>query len=137
MTVNTNMDQINKPKQIVRHLRLQHRGALQMVVAYNEDTYRVLYDAEDVDSEASSDVHVDREMECIYDDLILEEVEKPFQEQIFTDQGSIEGKIRIFENKTVAHFWPTEDKDGLFVSFNADADPGVRSLLSVAQAYYN
>lgn len=131
------MEQIDRPKQIVRHLRLQHRGALQMVAAYNQDTYRILYDAEDADGEASSDVDVDREMECIYDDLILEEIEKPFQEEIFTDEGSVRGKIRIFERKTVAHFWPTEDKDGLFVSFTEDADPGVRSLLSVAQAYYN
>lgn len=131
------MEQITRPEQIVRHLRLQHRGTLQLVAAYNDDTYRVLYDAEDTDGDASSDAQVGREMACIYDDLMLEEVEMPFQEQIFTDEGSVEGKIRIFDSKTVAHFWPTEGKDGLFVSFDADADPGVRSLLSVAQAYYN
>jgi hypothetical protein len=51
--------------------------------------------------------------------------------------GKITGKMRLFNDGTVAHFWPSEDDSGLFLAFDDSVDPGVRELAELANSHYN
>lgn len=126
------MADITEPEELLTRLQDACGGSIRAVATYNRDGYTIHYATEEIQSEYSEE-----DMDVIYDDVILEDVEQPLQEQLFDDMGTVEGKIKIFQDGTVAHFWPTEKKDGVFVSFAADADPGVRSLLRIVQEYYN
>jgi hypothetical protein len=126
------MADITGPEQLLDRLQDLCGDSIRAVATYDRDGYTVHYATEEIIREYSEE-----DIDVIYDDVILEDVEQPLQEQLFDDMGTVEGKIKIFQDGTVAHFWPTEQKEGVFISFTANADPGVRSLLSIAQAYYN
>lgn len=116
---------------VVERLRTEFGETLQAVVTYSADGYTVHHATDEIRAD-----YPPEDMDAIYDDVMLEEANQPFQEELFGAMGAVRGKIRLFEAGTVAHFWPTDGEEGLFVSFTAEADPGVRSLLAVAERYY-
>jgi hypothetical protein len=116
---------------IVSELRERYPGSVRAVATYDQDSYTVEYSGEGVDEEYSSE-----DVENIYDDVVLQDVGSVFHETLFHDMGEVRGKIRIFEDGTVAHFWPTDGEDGLFVSLDGEADPGIRTLYGIAEDYY-
>ena len=73
----------------------------------------------------------------IYDELMMQEFTIPVEEDLFSDMGDVHGQFRLFEEGTVAHFWPSDDKQGVFVAFDSSADPSVRTLLEVISEFYN
>ena len=68
---------------------------------------------------------------------MLQDISHPFYEGLFSDMGEIRGQLRVFENGTVAHFWPSEDDEGVFLTFDSSADPSVRNLLKLISEFYN
>ncbi len=73
----------------------------------------------------------------IYDDIVIQDVSQPFVEGLFSDLGEIRGQLRVFEHRSVAHFWPSEDDEGVFLTLDSSADPSVRSLLALISKFYN
>ncbi|MCX2819723.1 hypothetical protein EGH25_10225 [Haladaptatus sp. F3-133] len=116
---------------VVSELRERYPGSVRAVATYDQDSYSLQYSAEGIDDEYSPE-----DIESIYDDVVLQDVGSVFHETLFHEMGDVRGKIRIFENGTVAHFWPTDDEEGLFVSLDGDADPGIRTLYGIAEGYY-
>jgi hypothetical protein len=123
--VSTNADRL------LERLEAEYGAALSAVASYDRDDYTVHYVDDRVAAQYST-----AEMDAIYDDVVLSDVGQPLQEQLFDDLGAVRGKIRLFEDGTVAHFWPTETDEGLFLTFDASADPGVRGLLDLAREFY-
>jgi hypothetical protein len=117
---------------LVARLRETHGGSVRAVATYDRDGYTLRYA-----TAAVREGYSEPEMDAIYDDVVLQDVGQPLQERLFDDIGAVRGAIRLFEDGTVAHFWPTDGTEGLFVAFDAEADPGVRSLLDLAATYYS
>lgn len=75
-------------------------------------------------------------MDEIYRDVLLEEINHPFHETLFDDVGDVRGRLRLFEDGVLAHYWPPDDHVGAFVACDASADPSVRSLLDLVGEHY-
>lgn len=116
---------------VVGRLRSEYGSALRAVATYDREGYILRYAREGIEANYSTE-----DMDAIYEDVVLQDVEQPFHEQLFEDMGPVRGKMRLFEYGTVAHFWPTEEDEGLFVAFDGSADPGVRGLLGIAREFY-
>lgn len=116
---------------LVARLQAAHGDEVRAVASYDRESYDLHY----IDSEARAN-YSPAEMDAIYDDVVLQDLNRPIHEDLFTDIGAVRGKIRLFENGTVAHFWPTGDEDGVFVAFGPGADPGLRSLLNLVEEFY-
>lgn len=116
----------------VDELEAEFGDTLRAIATYDRDGYEVQYLG--AKAEANYD---ELDLDAIYDDVVLQDLERPFQEQLFDDLGDVRGKIRLFEDGTVAHFWPTGERKGVFVGFDADADPGVRSLFEMVGDVYD
>jgi hypothetical protein len=50
--------------------------------------------------------------------------------------GDTKGKIRLFNGGFVAHFWPTEEEDGLFISFRGEAEVSLQGLCELLDDKY-
>lgn len=116
---------------VVDELCKEYGSAVRAIATYDHDGYTLQYTGETVREEYSPS-----SIENIYDDLVIQDLNHGFQEELFTDMGEVRGKFRLFEHGTVAHFWPTDDDDGLFVAFDETVDPGARTLLSIVEQYY-
>jgi hypothetical protein len=116
---------------LLARLEAEYGDAVRAVATYDHEGYTVHHVDEDAAARYST-----AEMDAIYDDVVLADVEQPLQEELFDDLGPVRGKLRLFEDGTVAHFWPTETEAGLFLAFDATADPGVRGLLDLAREFY-
>lgn len=116
---------------IVDQLRSEHGSSLRAVATYDRDHYELQYARQDVRTGYSTE-----EMDEIYDDIVLQDIEHPVHEDLFDDMGAIRGKFRVFADGTVAHFWPTEADEGVFIALDGDADPGVRELLGTVREFY-
>jgi hypothetical protein len=119
------------PQDIVTVLREEYGAAVRAVATYDRNSYTLRYAGDDVHEEYAPD-----DIEAIYEDIVFQELTHRFQEDLFDDMGGVRGKFRLFEEGTVAHFWPTSDDDGLFVALDETADPGARTLLDIAKEYY-
>lgn len=119
------------PQDVVDRLSRKYGSALRAVATYDRDSYSLQYATEDVAEE-----YTPSDIERIYEDLVIQDLNHGFQENLFNDMGEVRGKFRIFEGGTVAHFWPTSDDDGLFVALDETVDPGARMLLNIAEEYY-
>mgnify|MGYP007124883238 FL=1 len=117
--------------EIASELRDEYGDSVRTIATYDKESYTVHYSEDDVDQNYSEE-----EIEKIYDDVVLQEVGKVFQEELLHDMGDIVGKFRLFENGTVAHFWPTDGDKGVYVAFDGSADPGVRGLYEITERYY-
>lgn len=120
------------PEDVVDRLTGKYGSALRAVATYDRDSYTLRYAGENVPEQ-----YTPSDIEEIYEDLVVQDLNHGFQENLFNDMGEVRGKFRLFEDGTVAHFWPTSDDDGLFVALDETVDPGVRTLLSIAEEYYN
>jgi hypothetical protein len=116
---------------LIDTLQNKYDSALRAVATYDQDDYTLRYADEGVSEEYSPS-----DIDSIYEDLVIQDINHGFQEQLFTDLGEVRGKFRLFKQGTVAHFWPTDSDEGLFVAFDETADPGPRTLLSIAEEYY-
>ncbi|MFC7234459.1 hypothetical protein [Halosegnis marinus] len=117
---------------LVEALRERYDGSLLAVATYSADGYTLHFTADRVEENYSA-----LDIEAIYDDVVLQDIAQPFQEQLFGDMGDIRGKLRLFENGTVAHFWPSEEREGAFVAFRPDADLRLRDLYGVVAEHYS
>jgi len=115
----------------LEELRTRYGDGLRAVVTYDREGYEVHYLGEQADRNYS-----EADIDAIYDDIVLHEIAHDFQEALFDDMGEIEGKLRLFEDGTVAHFWPEDDDSGVFVGFDDSVDPGIRELVELATEYY-
>ena len=118
--------------QLVERLQSTYDNTLRVVATYDPDGYELHYTSQDVDANYSQS-----NIDDIYDDVVVQDIAQPFQEDLFSDMGDVRGKLRIFEGGTVAHFWPSEDRKGVFLVFDSSADPSVRSLLELISEFYN
>lgn len=117
---------------LVKQLRERHGDGLRVVATYNEEGYDIHY----IDENAT-DAYTTADFENIHDDVVLQDIEQPFQESLFHELGEIRGKLRLFEDGLVAHFWPTGDmSDGAFVVFGTDTEVAPRALLTLAEQHY-
>ena len=116
---------------VVDALCEEYGSAVRAIATYDHDDYTLLYAGETVHDE-----YTPIDVERIYDDLVIQDFNHGFQEELFGDMGAVRGKFRLFAGGTVAHFWPTDDDAGLFVAFDDSADPGARTLLDIVEEYY-
>ncbi|RNJ26297.1 hypothetical protein [Halosegnis longus] len=118
---------------LVEQLRERHGDGLRVVATYNEGSYEIHYIDED-----ATDAYTTVDFDDIHDDVVLQDIEQPFQESLFHELGEIRGKLRLFEDGLVAHFWPTGDvSDGVFVAFGTDTEVSPRALLTLAEQHYS
>ena len=118
--------------QLVDSLQAEYGEVLRVVATYDRDTYELHYTSPDIDANYS-----ESNFDEIYDDVVIQDVAQPFHEELFSDMGDVRGKLRVFADGTVAHFWPSEDDEGVFLAFDSSADPSVRSLLELISEFYN
>jgi len=117
---------------IVSELREEYGGTVRVIAEYDKEGFEILYSRDEVLEEYS-----DENIEEIFDDLVLEELDMPHQEDLFGDMGEVQGKIRLFEEGYVAHFWPTEDEEGLLVTLDSEANPNVHNLYETAERHHD
>ena len=118
--------------QLVNSLQSEYGETLRIIATYDRDEYKLHYTSSAVDANYS-----EGDIGDIYDDIVMQDVTQPFLEGLFSDLGDVRGKLRVFENGTVAHFWPSEDEKGVFLTFDDSADPSVRSLLELVTEFYS
>ena len=118
--------------QLVESLQSEYGGALRAVATYDRDGYKLHYTSLAVDANYS-----EGDIGDICDDVVLQDVSQPFLDGLFSDLGDIRGKLCVFEDGTVAHFWPSADDEGVFLTLNSSADSSVRSLLALISEFYN
>jgi len=118
--------------QLVNSLQSEYDEALRAVATYDRDGYELHYTSSDIDANYS-----ESDIDDIYDDVVIQDIAQPFHETLFSDMGDVRGKMRVFEDGAVAHFWPSEDDEGVFLAFDNSADPSVRSLLELINEFYN
>jgi len=123
---------VSVAEEFVQELRSRYDDEVRAVATYTEDGYEMLYTIEPVDEEYTIE-----DLTAIHDDVVLQDIEQPFQESLFHDLGDIQGKVRLFDGGTVAHFWPEGDSDGVLVVLGPNADIALRSLLDLAKSYYS
>ena len=121
-----------KSTRLVDSLQSEYDEALRAVATYDRDGYELHYTSSDIDANYS-----ESSIEDIYDNVVLQDIAQPLDEDLFSDMGDVRGRLRIFEDGTVAHFWPSEDEEGVFLAFDGSADPSVRSLLELISEFYN
>jgi hypothetical protein len=107
-------------------------GSPRVIATYDREEYEVHHTEPDVDVKYSQN-----DIEDVYDELMMQEFTIPVEEDLFSDMGDVRGQFRLFEEGTVAHFWPSDDKQGVFVTFDSSADPSARTLLEVISEFYN
>ncbi len=122
---------MSDPTALIEELEAEYGESLRALATYDRSGYELHYLSERTDRNYSLD-----DIEEIYDDVVLQDVEHGFHEELFDDMGEILGKVRLFEDGVVAHFWPTDDDDGVFMTFDASADVSVWSLYDFAERYY-
>jgi len=108
-------------------LEAEYGDSVRMLVEYTESEYEVLYI-----SESAEEAYPEKDRAEIVDDVVLQEIALGHEEALFHELGGIRGKLRLFEEGVVAHFWPG-DQPGVLVSFDADSDPQPRSLLGLVR----
>jgi len=122
----------SRSTQLVNSLQSAYDGSLRAVATYDRDGYELHYTSLDIDANYS-----EGDIDDIYDDVVIQDIGQPFHEELFSDMGDVRGKLRVFEDGVVAHFWPSEDAEGVFLAFDSSADPSVRSLLELISEFYN
>jgi len=122
----------SRSTRLVDELQSTYDGRLRAIATYDRDGYELHYTSADVDANYSQD-----DIDDIYDDVVIQDIAQPFHEDLFSDMGDVRGKMRVFEDGTVAHFWPSENEEGVFLAFDSSADPSVRSLLELIGEFYN
>ena len=122
----------SRSTRLVDELQSTYDGRLRAIATYDRDGYELHYTSADVDANYSQD-----DIKNIYDDVVIQDIAQPFHEDLFSDMGDVRGKLRVFEDGTVAHFWPSENEEGVFLAFDSSADPSVRSLLGLIGEFYN
>jgi hypothetical protein len=105
--------------------------SVRAVATYDEQEYEVHYSRELFDDEYETN-----DLEKIHEDLVLQGLGSEFQEYLFEDMGNSTGEIRMFEHGFVAHFMPTQNREGLLVCFSNEADVGVSELCRVLEDRY-
>ena len=118
--------------QLVDNLQSEYGETLRVIATYDRDGYEIHYAGQGIDANYS-----EVDLDNIYDDVVMQDVSHGFVDDLFNDLGDVRGQLRIFENGIVAHFWPTETKRGVFLTFDSSADPSMRSLLELISGFYN
>jgi hypothetical protein len=116
---------------LVMRLQSEYGAALRAVATYTNDDYEIHYARADVENHYSV-----ADKDTIYNDVVLQDAEHLFHEALFDDMGQVRGKVRLFEDGTVAHFWPTDAEEGVFVATDSSTDLDVRELLGIAREFY-
>jgi hypothetical protein len=122
----------SRSSELTKQLLSVYDGALRVIATYDREEYKVHHTEPDIDAKYSQN-----DIEYIYDRLMMKESTIPFQEKLFIDMWNVHGQFRLSEEGTIAHFWPSDDKQGVFVTFDSSADPSVRTLLEVISEFYN
>ena len=118
---------------LVDRLQDRYGDALRAVATYDQDDYELLYVGT-----AAAENYSATDREEIHEDVILEELMVPQDEQLFDDMGDIRGKVRVFDEGLVVHFWPaSDDETGLFVGFDGSADPRIATLYHIFETTYD
>ncbi|GGM56380.1 hypothetical protein J2752_000859 [Halarchaeum rubridurum] len=116
---------------LVERLREAYGDGLRAVATYDREGYTVHYrDA------AVTAAYDDPDLDAIYEDVVLGDVNRGFEETLFDDLGDVEGKLRLFADGTVAHFWPRSDDAGVLVAFDGSVDVAVRTLHGIVGEHY-
>ena len=103
---------------------------VRVVATYSKDTYEIHYLSESIENN-----YTRQEMDKIHEDIVLQDIERSYQEKLFKDMGGIEGKVRMFEDGIVAHFYETDRDTGFFITLDASISPRVRTLYEIAEEY--
>ena len=96
-------------------------GALRAVAEYDENGYTIVFMREDVRA-----TYEDADIQNIHGNVVLDTISAEFLEDLF-DAGSLTCSLQLFDDAAMCSF-PREGYDGLFVSFDADADVSLLSL---------
>jgi hypothetical protein len=117
---------------LVAELRDAYDESLRALATYDRTEYELHYLKEGIEEEYDPG-----DIENIYDDVVLQDIQHAFHEDLFGDMGEVKGKLRLFEGGVVAHFWPTDESDGVFMVFDETADVAVWALYEFADRYYS
>lgn len=94
---------------------------LRLAVAYDSESYEVLHVRDDVAEE-----YPDQRSQIVQD-LLLEGVTEPRQEELFS-LGSLAGTVRVFGEGITFHF-TRGPHSGVLLSLDPDADPPIASFV--------
>jgi hypothetical protein len=122
----------SRSSELTERLLSTYDGALRVIATYDREEYELHHTEPDVEVKYSQN-----DLDEIYDELMMQEFTMPVHEDLFSDMGDVRGQFRLFEEGTVAHFWPSEDRQGVFVAFDGSADPSVRTLLETISEFYS
>jgi hypothetical protein len=100
------------------------------VATYTKDTYKVHYLSPSVEER-----YTEEEVERIHEDVVLQDIERSYQERMLKGMGEIEGKVRMFEDGIVAHFYEVDKDMGFFISVDDSISPRVKTLYEIAEEY--
>jgi hypothetical protein len=77
-----------------------------------------------------------KKIEEIHEDVVLQSIERVYQESLFNDMGDIIGELRVFEDGTVAHFHERNETRGSVILVDNEVNPRIETLCEIASEYY-
>lgn len=108
---------------LASELRERYGTGLRAVATYDAADYELHHADDRVRERYDAD-----DLAAIHEDILLDGLTLPRQEELFADMGDVSATVRLFEHGWVVHYHRTGERSGLLVVFTDEAAPTVPEL---------